>query len=173
MNKAYTTLLLWIPLLIIAQALVFNHVCILGYAVPFVFLYGLVRLPFTMSKEWQFTIGFIVGLVLDIFSDTLGMNALCCTMLMAFRRPAIRLYVPRDDEIMELMPGIKSCGFTLYLKYVLTCCLIYCTLFFTVETMGTFHLWRLCGKIIASTILTVGLILCIDSLTIAKREKRL
>ncbi|MDE5800624.1 MAG: rod shape-determining protein MreD, partial [Paramuribaculum sp.] len=110
MNRTYTTILIWIPLLIVLQALVFNHICLFGYAVPFVFIYGLLRLPLSLSKERAFTIGFLTGSILDIFSDTMGLNALCCTLLMALRRPIARLYLPRDEDLLELIPGIKSYG---------------------------------------------------------------
>ena len=173
MSKTYTTLLVWIPLLILAQALIFNHVCFLGFAVPIVFIYGLLRLPLNMSKEWLFTIGFLVGLILDIFSDTLGVNALCCTILMALRKPILRLYVPHDDDILGLIPSIRSFGLGVYIKYILTACLLYCSLIFLVESLTNFHLWKLCGKVLASTALSVVIQIGIDSLTISKREKRL
>ena len=76
MNRSAISLIIWSIVLILAQVLVFNHICLFGYAVAFVFIYTLIKLPISMSKEWQFTIAFLLGLVIDIFSDTLGMNTL-------------------------------------------------------------------------------------------------
>lgn len=173
MNRTFSAILIWIPVLLLAQALVFNHICLFGYAMPFVFIYALLRLPLSMSKEWLFTTAFITGLILDIFSDTLGLNALCCTVLMALRRPIIRLYIPRDEELSEKLPGIKSFGIATFLKFLLTSTLVYSALVFSIETLDNFHFWNLCGKVIASTLLTDAIILGLDSLTISKREKRL
>lgn len=173
MNRIYTTIIIWIPILIILQALVFNHICLFGYAVPFVFIYALLRLPLNMTKERAFTIGFLTGLALDIFSDTLGLNALCCTILMALRRPVARLYLPRDEELLEIAPGIKTYGIATFAKYTLTTTLIFCTLTFLIESLDSLVIYIMCFKILASTMLTFALILGLDSLTIGKSEKRL
>ncbi|MDE6782168.1 MAG: rod shape-determining protein MreD [Paramuribaculum sp.] len=173
MNRIYTTIIIWIPILIILQALVFNHICLFGYAVPFVFIYALLRLPLNMTKERTFTIGFLTGLALDIFSDTLGLNALCCTILMALRRPVARLYLPRDEELLEIAPGIKTYGIATFAKYTLTATLLFCTLTFLIESLDSLVIYIMCFKILASTLLTFALILGLDSLTIGKSEKRL
>ena len=65
MNKASISLFIWAILLILAQVLVFNRICLFGVAVPFVFLYILIKLPITLSREWMFTIGFAVGMIID------------------------------------------------------------------------------------------------------------
>lgn len=173
MNRSAISLLIWSVVLIFAQALVFNHICLFGYAVAFVFLYTLVKLPMTLAKEWQFTIAFSLGLIIDIFSDTLGMNALSCTLVMALRRPIIRLYVSRDDELPDAYPSNNSFGTFNFVKYVLTISIIYCTLFFTLESFSAIDWPNVGFRILASTVLTALLILGIDSLTARKSEKRL
>lgn len=173
MNKSALQLFLWSIVLMLAQALVFNHVCLFGYAVPFVFVYVLAKLPLTLSREWLFTLGFAVGLTVDIFSDTLGMNALAATITVALRHPIIRLYVQRDEELPDTYPGIQSFGMYTFVKYVLTLSLLYCTLIFFIDSFSTFDLWRIVLRIIASTVLTSLILVGIDSLTVSKREKRL
>lgn len=160
-------------MILLAQALIFNHVCVWGVAVPFAFLYILLKLPITLSKEWLFTLGFAVGLIVDIFSDTLGMNALCCTLLMAFRRMILRLYVTRDDELSDPVLSIRSLGLFPFVKYTLTATLFYCAIYFTIEYMSANNIMRIISLAIGSTILTSLLIIGIDSLTVKKSEKRL
>ena len=173
MNKSAIILILVSLLLIIAQAVVFNHVSLWGVAMPFVFIYILVKLPVNLSLSWLFTISFAVGLIIDIFSDTMGMNALACTLTMALRRPIIHLYFNRDEEISDAYPGIKTFGTFTFTKYVLTLTLVYCSLFFFIEAFSVFRITRLLTCIGASTLLTTILIICIDSLTVRKGEKRL
>ena len=79
--------------LALAQAIVFNNVCLFGAAVPFVFIYVIIRLPMTLAVNWVLTIGFTLGLVVDIFSDTQGMNSLAyCTAI--FLIEAFSLFDP-------------------------------------------------------------------------------
>ena len=173
MNRSAISLIVWTVILILALVLVFNHVFLFGFALPLVFIYTLIKLPMSMSKEWQFTIAFLLGLIIDIFSDTPGLNALASTVTIALRRPVIRLYVLRDEELSDQYPGLKTFGGFTFFRYVLTFCLLYCAIVFAVEDLSFAHPERLLLRIVCSTILTSLLILGIDSLNVQKSEKRL
>ena len=173
MTKTTIELFVFTLVLLLAQVLVFNHVCLFGLGVPFVFIFVLLRLPVTLSREWCFTIAFLLGLTIDIFSDTMGMNALSCTLFMALRRPVLRLYVMRDDEITNPCPGSASLGFFTYVKYATTMALIYCIFIFTIEAFTFLNPLQMIMRIVASTLLTSVLLIGIDSLTVSRREKRL
>ena len=95
-------------ILTFVQVLVCNNISIFNIATPFIFIYFLVRLPITISTNWMLTLSFLSGLIVDIFSDAQGMNALACTLLAVARNPIIRLYVPRHDEITDTVPSIKA-----------------------------------------------------------------
>lgn len=150
--------------LVAAQVIVFNHLCLFNVAVPMVFIYFLLRLPITLGSITVMTLGFLLGLTVDIFSDTAGMNALACTILAAIRMPLLHLYFPREEDLSSPEPSIRSLGMSVYLKYALTFTLIYCTIFFTLESFTFFSPERLFARIIGSTALTFILIICIDSL---------
>lgn len=169
MNKSTLDLIIWTLILILAQALIFNHVCVFGIAVPFVFLYSIVKLPLSVTKDWIYTIGFVIGLILDVFSDTLGMNTLACTILAALRQPIIRLYISRDNELSNPTPGIRSLGIFTFTKYVLTITLLYTTLIFFIEAFSAWGFWRVILRIVTSTILTAFILVGIDSLTSRKK----
>lgn len=173
MNRTAISLIIWTIVLILAQVIVFNLICLFGYAVAFVFLFTLVKLPLTLPKEWLFTIAFALGLVIDIFSDTLGMNALSSTLIMAVRRPIVRLYVIRDDELSDPFPGYSSFGTFPFIKYVLTFSLIYCAIFFMIEYFMAISLTKAIIQILSSAALTSILLIGIESLTVKKSEKRL
>ena len=160
-------------LMVLAQVIVFNHICLFGYAVPLVFIYLIIKLPMTMSINWVLTVSFLLGLTIDIFSDTQGMNSLACTLLGVLRRPVLRLYFPREEEMSMPMPSFRSLGVAVYLKYVFSISLIYCALFFMIESFSLFNPMRLLLKIASSALLTFIIIIAIDSLTFRRNEKRL
>ena len=114
--------------LTLLQVTVFNHICLFNLAVPFVFIYFIVRLPITMSINWILTLAFILGLIVDIFSDTHGMHALACTITAMSRRRILQLYFPREDDLTDPQPSIKTLGFGIYVKYLFTLVLFYCFL---------------------------------------------
>lgn len=173
MTKTATQLLGIALLLLLAQVVVLNHVCLFGVAVPFAFIYVLLRLPVTLHQNWVLTIAFAMGLIVDIFSDTPGMNALACTITVMLRKSVLRLYFPREDELSDAMPSISSLGPVIYMKYALSMALIYCSLIFIIEAFSLFNFFTLLLRIISSTIITTLLLIGIDSLTLRSREKRL
>lgn len=69
MSKTVLQFILLGFILVLAQVIVFNHICLFNVAVPLVFIYLLVRLPITLSVNWMLTIGFFLGLTVDIFSE--------------------------------------------------------------------------------------------------------
>ena len=173
MSKTVLQFILLGFILVLAQVIVFNHICLFNVAVPLVFIYLLVRLPITLSVNWMLTIGFFLGLIVDIFSDTYGMNTLACTIEARMRKPILRLYVPREEDLTRPEPSMYSLGTATYLKYLLTLTLLYCSLIFLIEAFTFFNPVRLLLRIVFSTILSMALMIGIDSFMTPQSEKRL
>lgn len=159
--------------LVFVQVLVCNNICIFNVATPFIFVYFLIRLPIDMRINWVLTLSFLTGLIVDVFSDTQGMNALACTLLGAVRNTVFGLYVTRKDEIADTIPSIKSLGISVYMKYLLTMTLLYCVIIVSIEAF-TFHNTLMSVlRALSSTILSFVVMLGIDSLVNTKYEKGL
>lgn len=173
MSKTVLQFILLGFILVLAQVIVFNHICLFNVAVPMVFIYLLVRLPITLSINRMLTIGFFLGLTVDIFSDTYGMNTLACTIEAMMRKPILRLYVPREEDLTRPEPSMYSLGTAAYLKYLLTMTLLYCSLIFIIEAFTFFNPVRLLLRIVFSTILSMALMVGIDSFMTPQSEKRL
>ena len=86
----------WFVGLVLLQVLILNNVHIAGYATPFLYIYVILKFETETSRNALMLWAFFLGLTVDIFSDTLGMNA-AATVVLAFSRPALlQLFVPRD-----------------------------------------------------------------------------
>jgi len=114
-----------------------------------------------------------MGLIIDIFSNTQGMHALSCTIIAFVRKPLLKLYIPREEDITDRDVSIKSIGFASYFKYLLSIILIYCTCVFVVESFSLFNIYRLITQIISSSIISLIIILGIDRISNKQREKGL
>lgn len=158
--------------LILAQTVIFNNLALYGVALPLVFIYVLVSLPVTLGTNWAMTIGFLSGLVVDIFSDTPGLNAFSCTLLAFVRKPVLHLYLPLDDEIGPVSLGLRSLGAEVYLKYMFTLVLLYCTLVFTIEAFELFNLRLWLLRITCSTVYTFVFIYAFASLAGRSRNEK-
>ena len=86
MNNVIKYILISIVILLL-QVLVLNNLNIKGYAIPFLYLWIILRLPASMSRILTITIGFLIGLTVDIFSNTLGMHAMATTLFAYLKDP--------------------------------------------------------------------------------------
>ncbi|MBO4943630.1 MAG: rod shape-determining protein MreD [Muribaculaceae bacterium] len=151
-------------ILVLAQVIVFNHVSLFGVAIPFVFIYLICHLPLTLSTNWVLTIGFLLGLTVDIFSDTQGLNALGCTVISGLRHGVLKLYFPREEDMADSRPTIRTLGIGVFVRYVLTLSFIYCTIVLLADSFTFFDPIRLLIGIAASTLLTTILLIALDYL---------
>ena len=173
MNKTTLSLLLQCIILVPLQAVFFNNLVLFNVAMPIVFIYTIISLPITMGPNKSLTFGFLIGLAVDIMSDTPGLNALCCTLLAFLRTYIFHLYMPTDADLAEQSPSIRNMGIAAYLKYAGTLVLIYCILIFGIEAIQSHNLWLYIFRIGASAIFSLLIIYAIASWATNKNEKRL
>ncbi|MDD2961320.1 MAG: rod shape-determining protein MreD [Muribaculaceae bacterium] len=158
---------------VLLQAIIFNHICIFNIAIPFVFIIFILRLPMSLNINWVITFSFLLGLSIDVFSDTQGMNALACTLLSITRKPIFNLYFPREDDMNSPIPSIHSIGILAYIKYSLTLTLIYCIFICSIQAFSFIDFELLIIRIIGSTILSFIIIFGFESLINSGSAKRL
>lgn len=170
MTKEILKFTLLFVTLVVSQVIVFNHLCLFNVAIPLVFIYFIIKLPVTVGQNWATTLSFLLGLTIDIFSNTQGMNALACTVLSVCRLPVLHLYFPREEDLSNPSPSIRSLGPAVYMKYLLTMVFLYCTLFFVIEAFAFFNFLLMLMRIAASTALTFFVLLAVDSLTSTARR---
>ncbi len=169
MNKSIVTFTLMFVILVLVQALLMNHIVLFGSAVCFIFIYFLIKLPLDLSANILLTLGFMLGLSVDMLSDTQGVNALACTILASLKRPVFYAYVQHDDHVRGIEPGMTTMGWLNFGKYLLSMSAIYSLVALTVEYMSSAVMIELLIKVASSTIFTFLMILAFDSLIYKKQ----
>ena len=90
-NSYFMTALRFL-LLIPAQALLFNHLNFFGSINPMVYLLFLYWYPIKENRSLFITLSFLLGLFVDVFSDTTALHA-AATVTIAYLRPTIMRFV--------------------------------------------------------------------------------
>ncbi len=160
-------------LMVLLQAVIFNHVAIFNVACAFVFIYFIIRMPMSLNPIVALTLSFFLGLSVDIFSDTAGMNSLACTLLCACRWPAFALCVQRDDEQELPDPSLRGLGWGAFFKYALALTVTYSALICVIQAFSFADYKLLLVRIGASALLTFLIILGFASITHTDSAKRL
>lgn len=164
MNKDIISYIFLFVILVLVQALLMNHIVLFNSAVCFIFIYFIIKLPVGLSTNLLLTLSFIIGLAVDMLSDTPGLNALACTILAILKRPFFFAYEQHDDQKRNVSPSLGSMGFFNYSKYLFTLSAIYCIIAFFVEFINFTDVTQILIKAGASTLFTFLVILAIDSL---------
>lgn len=172
MTKTVIQLVVLAIVLLLVQV-VCSKIIFFGIAMPIVFIYLLLRLPINMHNNWCFLIAFAMGLTVDIFNNTAGMNAMAALVMTALRQPVFNLFIVRDDDTADPMPSIESVGFGNYARYASVLIAVFCTALFLIQAFSLRDFLLTLRRIVGSSALTIVLILGIDSLVSTRREKRL
>jgi hypothetical protein len=103
--------------LVFFQVLILNHVNLGGYINPYFYIYFILLLPFETPKWMLLSSAFLIGLSIDIFTNTIGLNA-ASGVLMAFARPfVIRAISSGPESLIGDTPSLRNQGIKWFLYY--------------------------------------------------------
>lgn len=163
MNAEFFRRLLLYAVLVLAQALVLNHIHLFGYATPLLYVYFVVSFPRNYPKWGILLWSFLLGLNVDAFSNTPGVAASAMTLIGLLQPYVLELFMQRDSED-DFLPSINSMGAGKYIYFSLLLTFIYCIVFFTVEMFTFFNWLQWILNILTSTLLSLLFIVVIDNL---------
>ena len=144
----------WFVGLILLQVLILNNVHIAGVATPFLYVYFILKFNSGTSRNELMVWGFCMGLAIDIFSNTPGMNAAATVLL-------LRLFTPRDT-LDSIVPSLKSMGIASFLKYLVVSVFVHHFMLLTLEFFSFTSIPLLLLRVVSSTILTITCIMAVE-----------
>lgn len=158
----YIIRLEWFIILVLLQVLVLNHIHFEQYATPLFYIYFLLKIDSGNSRKGLMLWAFSLGLCIDIFSNTPGLNA-AAAVYTAFCRPwFLRLFSLRDITD-NFEPGMYQMGFTSFFRYTTVLVLLHAFILDSLDTFSLVNIPTLLLKIASDTIITLIFILCVDS----------
>lgn len=105
-------------LLVLLQVLVIDHIDLAnGWVVPYLYVLFILTLPVNTPTWAVLALGFLTGVVLDMFSSTPGMHASACTAMAYARGWMLRALAPREGYETGLKPGITDLGLPWFMTY--------------------------------------------------------
>jgi len=169
MYKDYLRYMLIFALLILLQVLVLNNINLGGYINPYVYLLFILMLPYGTPRWVLLLAGFFTGLVVDYFSNTLGLHA-SATLILAFARPSIMSGLRFSNNINERsMLDISLTGTEWFIRYAAAGIAIHHFTLFMLETFSFrfFHLTLL--RVLLSSVVSFVFIFLLEVLLTRKK----
>ena len=148
-------------ILCLAQVLVLNHIHLFSCATPLLYVYFALTVQRGEAKWATLLWCFFMGLLVDIFTNTPGVAAASMTLVGFLQPYVVELFAPRDSAD-DLRPSPFTFGSSKYTNYTIILVLIYCFTFFSLEAFNLYNWGQWIACIVASTIITVVLILVIE-----------
>lgn len=152
----------WFVILVLLQVLVLSHIHFEQYATPLFYIYFLLKIDSDNGHKELMLWAFSLGLCIDIFSNTPGLNA-AASVCTAFCRPwMLRLFSLRDVTD-NFEPGIYQMGVTSFFRYTAVLVLLHVSILNILDTFSLANIPALLWKIASDTTITLIFILCVDS----------
>jgi rod shape-determining protein MreD len=144
--------------LVLVQLLIFNNIEIGGYINPYIYILFIILLPFETPGWVTLLLGALLGFVVDIFCETLGMH-MAATTVMAFLRPSILAYfAPREGYESGSYPRVFYYGLPWFIKYATLMVLTHHLVLFYVEMFKFQDFFGTLLRVILSTLFSSFLI---------------
>lgn len=91
MSSAFFQNIIRFIVLILLQIIVFNNINLLGYVNPYIYIVFLILYPVNANRYGLLIAGFLLGLTMDMFSDSGGIHSAACLFLAYFRPFAFKV----------------------------------------------------------------------------------
>ena len=143
------------------QALLFGHIHLFGYATVYIYLLFILKMPRFATRGEQMIWAFALGLTVDIFGNTPGINAAAATLVAFLRNYILAMFIPNGIN-EDLIPGTKVLRWGSYVSYAAICTLLFSFTLFALE-LFTFNMpLHLLISTAGSTLLTLLFIIVFE-----------
>lgn len=145
-------------ILVLFQVMILNHLNLSGYMNPYLYIYFILLLPYSTPRWLLLLLAFALGLIIDLFTYTPGLNA-SATLLVAFVRPfVIRLISGAPETELGWEPSLRENGLSWFLSYSVILILIHHTALFYLEMFRFTEFFDTLWRILLSSAFTLVLV---------------
>jgi len=164
-----TTNIFRFMLLVFLQLFVLNNIQFSGFVNPYLYVLFILLLPFEISGWLMLSLAFLLGLMIDIASSTIGYHTIATVFVAYFRFHLLQFIAPRDGYESGMSPTLKSLGFLWFIKYAPLLTLAHHLVLFWIESFRFGDLWSATLRALASSVFTIFLIFIYQLLTISRK----
>lgn len=155
-------------ILVAVQVLICNHINFMGYINPYIYILLIILYPTKNNRAAFIFLSFLLGLTIDLFSDTGGIHAAACVFI-AYARPVVLRY---SFGVLYENYAIKfnNVEFGAKLTYITFLTLLHHIILFYLEIFSVSKIILVLQKTLFSSIFTI--LLCILITIIFSRKTR-
>lgn len=143
---------------VLVQVLFMTQIQFSGFVNPYFYLLFIILLPFNTPRVVLLLLGFVLGLVVDGFSNTPGMHT-AATVFVAFLRPLlVNVSYALDEQDNSKAPTLEYMGFFNFLRYAAVIVFIHHFILFFIEAFSFVAITQTLLRILLSAIFSLALL---------------
>jgi len=171
MNRLVPKNIVRFLLLLVLQVLVLNHIYFYGFLNPYVYILFILLLPFETPGWLLLALSFLSGLVVDLFTGTLGLHA-AASVFTGFVKPGvIKLVGEKPEYDSTTQPTLKEMGFKWFLAFSATMTFLHHLALNFIDVFTFREFWQTLLRVILSSVFTLIFILIIQYIFTSRKEK--
>lgn len=157
-------------LLILAQVILFKNLVLFDSAFCFGYILIFLMLPMDTNALVQLLSGFVVGIIIDSFYNTLGIHAAASVLLVYLRIYWSQVMTPSGGYDSGPKINVRTQGLGWFLTYSYPLIFVHVLLLFFIEAAGFGLFWQTLTKVFYSSIFTLIVVLIIQYLFYKKMK---
>ncbi len=168
MNSAVIMNFVRFFLLLTAQIVIFNNIDLFGYINPFPYILFIILYPVNGNKPMLIVSSFLLGITMDLFSNSGGVHAASC-LILAYSRPYIFKFafgLSYEYQTVRINDVLTPERFS----FLLFAVIVHHFTLFILEVFQLSSLWDILLRTILGTLFT--LLMCIVLIYIFKPSRR-
>jgi hypothetical protein len=151
--------------------LVFNNLQLNGNVNAFPYIYLLIILPISIGRIQLLFVGFFLGLMIDVFSNTGAIHAASSTLLAFYRPLYLKAQSPREGYELAALPHLKTFGIAWFLPYAVLMIVVHHIALFYLEIFRFADFFHTLFKTVLSTGVTLFFVLVAESLFVSSKRR--
>lgn len=157
--------------LVLVQVLIIKNIELGRFINPFIYVLFLIILPFETPKWMLLFIGFLLGITIDMFYDTMGMHAAACVFISYIRPSVLNWFSPREGYEFGMQPTIQYLGVPWFLSYSSILIFLHHFVLFYIEVFRFSEFFSTVLRVVISSIFTLLLVVVSQYLFSKKKEE--
>ena len=150
-------------IVMILQVLLFDQLQLLGVCHPYIYILCLLMMPITLSHSADMIIGAVVGLIMDVFCNSLGVHTAACIFIM-FIRPYLIGAIVNDKDRLNEQISLRALGMEALLRYVVILVVVHHLIVFLLAAWSWEHIGFVLAETIVSSLVTISVIIGYNAL---------
>ena len=169
MIKSYVKVFVYFIIFVALQVLVLNNIQLFKIVIPLLYVYVIIKMPINLTRISVILISFALGLVIDIFFNTLGLHAAACSLIGFYRQPLLNTFSEKD-MIEGASPSYYTLGAGAFIRYSLSIVVLHHIALFLIESVSLFDPLFLSIRIVGNIILTSLCIWVVEAFNIERKR---